>query len=274
MYVKSWRGFGLTGLSAGLLLCLPGMLAAAENPKPVPRPVVTTAPEAIRKDLVRVLVSPVREAKLASQMSGRIVAMSVQEGGAFARGATLVEFDCEQQRAQQEAARAVLLRATSSLEAREELLKHSAVSDLDVTLARADQSEAQAHVRQADVAVRDCKVVAPYAGKVARRLANLYENVSQGTPLLEIQESAGLKLEALVPSYSLNWLQPGFVFTVHIDELDRDVQAVVTGIGSRIDPASQTVSIRAALKGRASGVLPGMSGSALWSRVTAEKRQP
>lgn len=212
---------------------------------------------------IRVLVLPPREAKVASQMSGRVIALPVSVGGAFRKGDVLVEFDCEHERAQQEVAQAAVTRTQANHASKQELLKLDAVTDLDVTLAQTELSEAKARLKQADAVVRDCRITAPYSGRLNRRLVNQFENVTQGTPLLEIQESGTPRLEALVPSSALVWLRVGHVMVMRIDELNKDYPVVVSSIGSRIDPASQTVGVRLSFQGASQGVLPGMSGASV-----------
>lgn len=233
--------------------------ADAKSRPPAVAPALVAA-TAAAPSVVRVLVLPSREAKLSSQMSGRIIDIPLAEGAAFSRGDLLVAFDCEHQRARLDMALAAETRARAQKDSKDELLKHAAATDLDVVFANADLEEMKAKTREAQAAVRDCRIVAPYAGRLNRKHVNEYESVGLGAPLVEIQERGVLRLEALVPSSSLVWLATGQVFDVRIDELGRDFQMAVESIGSRIDPASQTVGIKGVFKGNANGVLPGMSG--------------
>jgi multidrug resistance efflux pump len=138
-----------------------------------------------------------------------------------------------------------------------------AVSDLDLEIAGADVREAEARVKQTAVVVERCRITAPYDGRVVRLTANQFEMINPGTPVIEIVESANLHLEMFVPSRWLGWLKNGHVFSLEIDELGTEAKARVTTIGSRVDPVSQTVLVRAELVDRPPGVLPGMSGYAM-----------
>lgn len=240
----------------------PARPAAAQAVRPAPP--AAAAPVARSRDAVqvRVLLVPPREANLASQMAGRVVNLPVAEGAGFARGALLVEFDCEHQQAQLAISNAAVAKSRALLASKTELQKHAAVGELEVQLASVDVEDALARQKQAQAAVRDCRITAPYGGRVVKRVVNQFENVGAGAPLLEIQETGRLKLEALVPSHVLAWIRKGSSFTVHVDELDREVTAVITGIGSRIDSVSQTIRITAEVSDKAGGLLPGMSGSA------------
>lgn len=225
-------------------------------------PAQSAKPEASDTVQVRVLLVPSREAKISSQMEGRVASIPIPEGGNFQKGALLVEFDCEHQLAQQAISNAGVDKAKAVLDSKVELQKHAAVGNVEVTLAKVDLDDATARQKQAQAMVRDCRITAPYSGRVVKKIVNQFENVGAGVPLLEIQEMGRIKVEALLPSRALVWVKPGSVIKIHVDEIDKDVPAVVTGIGSRIDSVSQTIGITAEVREKTSGLLPGMSGSA------------
>ncbi|MDQ8037168.1 MAG: efflux RND transporter periplasmic adaptor subunit [Pedobacter sp.] len=222
-----------------------------------------TSPDTVTTEVsVRVLLVAAREAKVSSQMNGRVISLPVKEGKSFPKGALLVEFDCEHQEAQLAILNAALAKSKVVLASRQELQRHAAVGEVDVQLATVDLDDAVARQKQAVALVRDCRILAPYNGYVVKMLVNQFENIGAGSPIMEIQESGRIKLEALVPSRSISWLKIGAPIPVHVDELDRDVTAVITSIGARIDSVSQTVGVSAEIKGGVSGLQPGMSGSA------------
>lgn len=219
------------------------------------------------KQNVRVLIVPPREAKLSALMEGRLTSMPKAPGAAFRQGEVLAEFDCRSQKAEMAMSAARLEKAQRAYESQQSLVKLNASSNLDVAMAKADLAEAKARHQQTEVNVDRCVIVAPYAGWVVRRAANQFETVAAGTPVIEIVESGALRLELLVPSKWLRWLKAGQSFKVHVDEIDRDVPARISSLGSRVDPVSQTIAVRAELVQQVPGVLPGMSGSAIFENA-------
>lgn len=226
------------------------------------RPVAAAQPTPV----VRVLIKAGREARIASQMNGRISALPLRMGQSFSRGDLLVGFECDHQMAEQGAAEAMLLKAEKTHESRVQLASMKAVSDLDVQLAQADMAQARAQLDRARASVRDCRILAPYHGSVVRVIANQWENVGPGAPLLEIVERGNLFVEALVQSSWLTWIKPGSRLTITVDELGRDVTAEVTAIGARVDPVSQTIPVTARITGSIPGLRAGMSGNARFVR--------
>ncbi len=217
----------------------------------------------VRGGKLRVLISPDRQARLSAMMAGRLVSMPLKAGAAFKKGDLLAGFDCSEAKAEHDMASARLAKATYVLESQKSLQALGAVSDLDLEIAGADVREAEARAKQTGVVVERCRITAPYDGRVVRLTANQFEMINPGTPVIEIVESANLHLEMFVPSRWLGWLRNGHIFSLKIDELGVDAKARVTTIGSRVDPVSQTVLVRAELVDRPAGVLPGMSGYAM-----------
>ena len=230
-----------------------------------PLPVLAETPAS-----VRVQVKASQEARIASQMDGRVESLPFRLGDRFRKGDLLVGFGCRHQEATLAASQANQVRAARTLESREKLLAMQAVSDLDVELARAEKSSAEAEVERAAANVRDCRILAPFQGRVSRVLVNQWETVSRGTPLLEIVAGGPLEVEALVPSSWLVWLKKDQPFSLQVDELNTRVEARVTAIGARIDPVSQTVLVRGRILEQPAGLLPGMSGSALFAGAASD----
>lgn len=243
----------LKAMAAGVAALMCALPALAESPAPV-----------------RVQIKAAQEARIASQMDGRVESLPFRLGDTFRRGDLLVGFGCRHQEATLSASEANRARASRTLESREKLLSMQAVSDLEVELARAEKAQAEAEVERAAANVRDCRILAPFSGRVSRVLVNQWETVGRGTPLLEIVASGPLEVEALVPSSWLVWLKKEQPFSLQVDELNTTVQGQVTAIGARIDPVSQTVLVRARIVDQPAGLLPGMSGSAVFAGVKGD----
>ena len=219
-----------------------------------------------QRESLRVVLVPAREARISAPMEGRLMELPVPEGGAFRKGEVLARFDCSTREADRAIADARLEKARLRYQSQLELQQLQAVSELDVLLAKADQEEAEASLKQARAAAERCIVKAPYDGRIVKTPANQHEILAVNAPLFDIVSSEKLRAELLVPSNWLSWLKQGSKLDIHVDELDMDVTAVVTRMGSRIDPVSQTISIYATIDGAQQGLLPGMSGEARFRR--------
>ena len=190
----------------------------------------------------------------------------VVEGWRFEEGQLLVAFDCSVQQAQHDKAKAELEAAEATLRANQQLLELNSIGQLELDLSRSAVSRAGAEAQMQRAILSKCRVLAPYAGRVAEQKVREQQFVQAGQPLLEILDDSVMELEFLVPSSWLVWLKVGQRLRVQIDETKRSYPARFTRIGARADPVSQSVKVAAAIDGRFPELVAGMSGRILASR--------
>ncbi len=214
----------------------------------------------------RGLVKAVSTATISSQISAEIKQLSLREGESFNKGDTLVVFNCESYLASYQASLADLDIKTALYENNQQLKKLAANSEIDVDIARAEMEMAKAESELKKIRVRQCKIKAPFSGKVLEKAVNVYENVVEDTELLTIVDDANLEIELIVPSEWYKWLEVGQEFTFTVDETAEMHVGKVTTIGASVDPVSQTLKLTGEFTSPNPNVIPGMSGSAGFSR--------
>ncbi len=238
--------------------------AAAAPAKPAPGGESAAAPaverSAPRQQEIRAQLSPRRYTTLASEIGAKINRLPVAEGGSFRAGQLLVSFDCSIQQAQLQKAQAELVGAEKTLGANNELAKLNSVGNLELELSRAAVDKARAEVATGRSVLGKCSIAAPFGGRVAEQKVREQQYVQPGQPLLDILDDSVLELEFIVPSHWLAWIKPGGSFKVAIDETRKSYPAKFTRIGARVDPVSQSVKVAAALDGRFTELIAGMSG--------------
>ena len=220
---------------------------AAENPN-------------LTKIEVRAQLVPVRYTTLSAEIGAKVLSMPVLESGRFKTGDLLVELDSSLQATQLQRAEAELRAAQAVLSAQEELRRLNSVGSLELAQAQAAVGRAEAEVATARVLVERSRIRAPYPGRVAERRVRELQYVQPGQPVLEIIDDGALELEFIVPSQWLTGLAPGQPLVVTLDETGHDYTAVLTRLGVRVDPVSQTVKATAVVTGEHPELVPGMSG--------------
>lgn len=210
----------------------------------------------------RVLLMPEHETTLVAQTVGRIERLGGGLGEAFRSGATLVAFDCAEQQARLKINRAELDSAGRGLEAKQRLAALKAAGEIEVQIAKAAVDRASAQVELANVQVAQCRIRAPFPGRIAKLHVREYQGVNIGQPLMDIVADGSLKLRLNVPSRWLAWLASGHRFEVAIDETRKQYPATVTALNARVDAVSQSIEIEARIIGKHAELLPGMSGTA------------
>ncbi len=242
---------------AALALVVVAPLVCAAAP-----PEASSAPGAAgaADNRIRTQFTPRNEVVISSELSAKIASLSLRDGDAFRAGQQLVAFDCTLFQAQLTKAQALRDAAQETLGTTRRLAELNSIGALEVQQAQARAKETAADVSYMQATVSKCSIAAPFAGRVAKRLAANHQYVTPGTPLLGLIDSGELELQLIVPSRWLSWLKPGSRFTVQVDDMGKSVNARVIRVGARIDPVSQSVGLTAVVDGSAAGLLPGMSG--------------
>lgn len=235
-----------------------------ENSASTSKAVAATEPVSLAAapNPVRVLLIPERETTIASTMAARIVTFNGTLGQSFRAGDTLVAFDCEEAMARVEMSKAELSGAIEQHEAKVKMQGLEQASDVEVALAASASNKAKAQLNLNQAQVSQCKIHAPWAGRVAKANVKNHMTVTPGQPLMELVNSGPLKLKMNLPSSMLARTKVGTKFNVTIDETLQTYQASVSAINSRVDPVSQTVEIEAKMLKSYKELLAGMSGVA------------
>ena len=117
------------------------------------------------------------------------------------------------------------------------------------------------------IRVNQCKIKAPYDGRVIELAVNEHERVPADKEILSILNDKNLEIELIVPSNWLNWLTVGEAFAFQVDETGKTLDAKVSKIGAVVDPVSQTIKLTGKFDDqRLIDVLSGMSGTALFKQ--------
>ena len=263
-----------------VLVAVLGMMtgvATAQAPAPAgapPKPAAQTAgpaslpakPAAQRDEPseVPVLVHAGEDTTLSSQMAGKIRRLHVGLGDNARAGATLIEFDCSEQMALQQAAEAEFRGARETHVSRLRLQGLGAAGELDVTLAAAAAEKARSQLALRESLTAYCRVVAPFSGKVARMRVKVAESVPAGQPLLDLVNPASLRGQVFVPASWAAWLRQGSEVDVTFKDTGQKYRARVSKLNARVEGVSQQLELELRFDGASAGLLPGMVGTAVF----------
>ena len=248
----------VTGLALSALVVPGAVQAQTKATAPTQREFSADAP--------RVLLIPQRETTLVSPTIGQVREIVSGLGNSFKKGDSLIRFDCGQPAARRDIARATLGSAKQNLAAKEKLQSLKAAGGVEVEMARAEVNKAAAELKLANVQISQCRIRAPFNGRLVRQYVRQYQGVKAGDPLLEIVATGPLKLKLNVPSRWLRWLKKGAQFQIRIDETGGQYPAKVSAINARVDAASQSIEIEGLVVGKHNDLLAGMSGVARFSK--------
>ena len=123
-------------------------------------------------------VRAAEEIQLSFEVPGRIVELNAREGQAMADGALVAALDPRDYEAARDRERARRNEARADYERNRTLYERDAISLRDLEVVRRQFEVSEANLKQAEKALSDTRLYAPYDGKIAGRLVENFENVT------------------------------------------------------------------------------------------------
>ena len=126
------------------------------------------------------------------------------------------------------------------------------------------------------MAVKHCKITAPFSGRVVKTLVHPHESVNPYDEVMSVLNDKVFEIELILPSTALRWVKRDSAFKFFIDETQELYLAKVSEIGARVDPVSQTIRVFGKFKEKPQRVIAGMSGSARFfdRKLSAKPKKP
>jgi RND family efflux transporter MFP subunit len=211
-------------------------------------------------------------AEMAFEVPGRITEFLVKEGDQIAQGAVLAKLDPRDYVAERNKQQANLRKAQADLTRSQNIFKEDpgAISKEKIDADKRALGVAEANVAQADKAVEDTALVAPFSGLMARKLVEDFQNVKAKQPVLILQDLSHLEIEISVPERDMTRRQklpspdalterikPRVVIS---SVPDREFPARVKEMATTADPTTRTFQVKLTFERPDDvNVLPGMT---------------
>ena len=208
----------------------------------------------------RALVVASQEAILSSELAARIENIAVKEMQRFKKGDLLIQFDCSLYEAQKDVVSANANSALIKLKSDEQMLQMRSIGKYELELSISEYEKAKAELLIAELNLKRCKISAPFDGAVEEILVNTFETIQPQVELMKIIQTDVLELEMVVSSEWISWLTIGHPIVVYIDEIQKEFNATISGIGANVDAVSQTIQLKGTITDTSPALLPGMSG--------------
>ena len=208
----------------------------------------------------RALVVASQEAILSSELAARIENIAVKEMQRFKKGDLLIQFDCSLYEAQKDVVSANANSALIKLKSDEQMLQMRSIGKYELELSISEYEKAKSELRIAELNVERCQIKAPFDGAVEEVVVNTFETIQPQVELMKIIQTEVLELEMVVSSEWISWLKIGYPIKVYIDEIQKEFNATISGIGANVDAVSQTIQLKGTITDTSPALLPGMSG--------------
>ena len=194
---------------------------------------------------VRAKLRSVIEAKV----SGKIEQMLVVPGQQVKAGDILAVVDAREVQARYDQAVALSQQAEADLKRLTALWEQKVLSQAEFDSAQAKARVSVAAMTEAGTLLSYTKVTAPFAGVITRKHADVGDLATPGKPLLDMEDSTALRLEADVPEAVVGRLTLGDQLPVRIGALEKELAGVISEIAPAADPNSRTFLVKLDLPG-------------------------
>jgi membrane fusion protein, multidrug efflux system len=228
-------------------------------------PIVTvvTATAAVRPLAVEVEAVGTAQAKesvdVTSKTTNTVVAVRFREGDRVRKGAVLVELDSAEAKADLEEAEAALAESENQFKRSRDLYAQQALSVSQLDQIEATLKGNRARVSAAKARLDDTVIRASFDGRTGFRRVSVGSLVNPGTIITTLDDTSIINLDFTVPETYFYMLERGLRVTARSAGLpDRMFEGTVSNLGSRVDPVTRSITVRAEIP-NADGVLrPGM----------------
>jgi RND family efflux transporter MFP subunit len=159
-------------------------------------------------------------------------------------GELLVELDAREVQARYDRTLAVRQQAEADLQRANTLLAQKILSPAEFDNVQSRFRAEDAAATEAQTMLGYTKVTAPFTGTVTRKYADVGDLAAPGKPLLEMEDSRELRLEADVPEAVVGRLALGDKLPVRVSSLSNELAGVVSEISPAADPGSRTFLVK------------------------------
>jgi len=144
-------------------------------------------------------VAAAEEVLMGFEVPGRIVEFPVMEGQEVTAGTLMARLDDRDFVAQLDSETARRNEARADFERNQALYERDAISLRDLEVVRRRYEVTEANLRQAEKAVADTRLLAPFDGRVSSRKVENNENVQAKQPVVMFLDDSTLEIKASVP---------------------------------------------------------------------------
>ncbi len=196
---------------------------------------------------------------ITARVSDIVAEILFDDGQIVEKGTVLLRLSDARARAELAEARANLEDQTKQLQRIEALVASKALPQSQLDERRALHAIAGARVMNREAALAEHVIEAPFSGILGLRMVSPGSLVTPGTEITTLDDISVVKLDFSVPETFLSVIRPGqSVLASSVAFPDRQFEGEVVTIGSRINPVTRAVAVRAALPNPEHRLRPGM----------------
>jgi membrane fusion protein (multidrug efflux system) len=196
---------------------------------------------------------------LSAKVTDTVRRVNFEDGDYVEAGAVLVELTNQEEQAGLAEARANLDDAESQLRRFQDLSTRGLAAGSDLDAARARAAAMQARYNSIVARLRDRLIQAPFAGVLGFRQVSPGTLLTPNTTITSIDDVSIIKLDFTVPETFIGAMNLGAqVVAKSVSFPDREFTGTVRTVGSRVDPVTRAITVRAHIPNDDRVLHPGM----------------
>lgn len=185
---------------------------------------------------------------LTANVTEMVTAIHFTDGQRVTAGEILMEMTSREEHALIEEAQAAAAEARRQYERVRAGAEDGAISQMQVDQRRRESDTAAARLRAIQSRLSDRLVTAPFSGVLGLRNISVGALITPGDIISTLDDDSVMKLDFTVPATFLATMKPGIPVVARAAAFpDRTFEGTVTGVETRIDPATRSVTARALL---------------------------
>jgi RND family efflux transporter MFP subunit len=222
----------------------------------------------------KVVIFPFRQAVISAEVDTAVKQYNFKEGDCFKEGEVIALLDDKVYLQKYEKAKSAQLEAEASMQFALKNLKRNEEmyqkgiqgmqdlekSELEKDIAVSKLNFSVANMKMAEIDLKACKLVAPFAGRLIKKMVQEHEFVRASQQVINIIDDYQLLAVMHLPSSEINKVAIGKNMRVWIDETRTEHEGTINEISGEIDPGSRTFEIKVLIDNRARKLAAGMSG--------------
>ena len=185
--------------------------------------------------------------ELHPEVSGRLIYLNIPDGGSVTSGTVLAKINDADLQAQKEQLKSQLDLAVKTEKRLNDLLKVNGVNQADY-----DATVNQVHTLSANLKIVEAQldktvIRAPFSGQLGLREVSPGSYVTPQTIIGTLRQTDKVKIDFTVPETYASLVQKGNKITVHTNESEQTLTAVIAAIEPQINSVTRNIKVRAFL---------------------------
>jgi len=223
---------------------------------------------------IKIVLFPIKKAVISAKIDANVEQYKVKEGEAFRQGDVIATLEpsyyqqlFNRAEAQWKEKDSALKFAVTNAARNEDLFAKGVLGSkeleqgrLERETAEAQMQFAKANMEMAKLNLNDCKIIAPYDGRLSKRQVQEFEYVRTSQPIMEIIDDHQLLAVMYLPSSRKKDIKLGTDMEFRIDETGTTHSGRVYEIAGQIDARSRTFEVKTLIDNHNRTLTAGMSG--------------